>query len=229
MQDLLHRSVEARAIRGHGGPRGEAIAGHAGGAGQALVEFALVIPMLLVLFMGVMEFALALNASLAVNRASQQGAHVAASAGNVAGADCLILDAVEAALGTPNSVDGISEVLIERTAMAGNESYASQRWVRGGKTTCVYPDGSKVDVPYTLALNAYPESQRCTVLAGCPLLVPPRSTVDNIGVTVRYTHAWITPLNGALDLVVPGGGGGGSGSSGWAFEQRNIFRMEPTL
>ena len=186
-------------------------------------------PMLLLVFMGVLEFSLALNASLAVNRASQNGAHVAASAGNIAGADCLILDAVESALGTPNSVDRISEVLIERTAMAGDLAYASQRWVRGGRTTCTYPDGSDVAVPYTRVLDAYPEGQRCTVLAGCPLLVPPRSTVDNIGVTVRYTHAWLTPLNGALDAIVPGGGGGGADASGWAFEQRNIFRMEPTL
>lgn len=223
MQDLLHRWVEALPVPQPGRPR------RRGHSGQALVEFALVIPMLLVLFMSVLEFALALNASLAVNRASQQGAHVAASAGNVAGADCLILDAVEAALGTPNSVDGISEVLIERSAMAGNQVYASQRWVRGGTTTCTYPDGSEVDVPYTRVMNAYPEDQRCTVLAGCPLLVPPRSTVDDIGVTVRYTHPWTTPLNGALDLIVPGGGGGGSAGTGWAFEQRNIFRMEPTL
>lgn len=188
----------------------------------------MVMPMLLVLFMSVLEFSLALNASLAVNRASQQGAHVAASAGNIAGADCLVLDAVESALGTPNSVDRISEVLIERTAMAGNQVYASQQWRRGGKTTCTYPDGTEVDVPYTRVLDAYPPDQRCTVLAGCPLLNPARSTVDNIGVTVRYTHAWVTPLNGALDMVVPGGGGGGS-STGWSFEQRNIFRMEPTL
>jgi len=185
--------------------------------------------MLLLVFMGVLEFSLALNASLAVNRASQHGAHVAASAGNLAGADCLILDAVEDALGTPNSVDRISDVLIERTAMAGDQVYASQHWRRGGKTACTYPDGSEVEVPYTRVGDAYPESQRCTVLAGCPLMTPPRSTVDNIGVTVRYTHAWVTPLNGALDMVVPGGGAGGGSSTGWSFEQRNIFRMEPTL
>jgi Flp pilus assembly protein TadG len=216
MRDRLHATVDAGATR------------RPAEAGQTLVEFAMVMPMLLLLFMGVLEFSLALNASLAVNRASQQGAHVAASAGNLAGADCLILDAVESALGTPNSADRISEVLIERTALTGDQAYATQRWVRGGSTTCTYPDGSDVAVPYTRVLSTYPEDQRCTVLAGCPLLVPPRSTVDDIGVTVRYTHAWITPLNGALDMIVPGGGGG-SGSSGWSFERRNIFRLEPTL
>lgn len=200
--------------------------------GQTLVEFTLVIPMLLVLLMALLELGLALNASLAVNRASQHGAHIAASAGNLQGADCLVLQSIEQDMGVPNDPIAISEVIIERTALAGNLSYAEQRWSRTGETDCEMPDGSTFTIPYTLLVNGYPETQRCAILGGCPTLVPPRSTVDNIGVTVRYTHQWVTPLNGALDLLVPGSSGngsGGSGSGGWAFEQRNIFRIEPML
>lgn len=200
--------------------------------GQTLVEFTLVIPMLLVLLMALLELGLALNASLAVNRASQHGAHIAASAGNLQGADCLVLQSIEQDMGVPNDPIAISEVIIERTALAGNLSYAEQRWSRTGETDCEMPDGSTFTIPYTLLVNGYPETQRCAILGGCPTLVPPRSTVDNIGVTVRYTHQWVTPLNGALDLLVPGStgnGSGGSGSGGWAFEQRNIFRIEPML
>lgn len=196
--------------------------------GQTLVEFALVIPMLLVLLMGTLEFALALNASLAVNRASQQGAHLAASAGNLLGADCLILTSIEGDIAVPNDPAKISEVIIERTALTGDYSYAEQRWGRFGQTDCSMPDGSTVQLPYTRLANGYPEAQRCTVLQGCPSLTPPRSTVDNIGVTVRYTHDWITPLQGMLDLIVPDSGSS-SASGGWSFEQRNIFRIEPTL
>ena len=108
----------------------------------------------------------------------------------------------------------------------GNLSYAQQTWGRYGETDCVRPDGTTVKVPYTLAIAGYPEAQRCTVLGGCPSLTPARSTVDNIGVIVKYTHDWVTPLNGALDLLAPGNGGSGTG---WTFEQRNIFRIEPTL
>ena len=43
---------------------------------------------------------------------------------------------------------------------------------------------------------------------------------------MKYHHDWITPLNGALDLL---GNGGPGGPGGWTFEQRNIFRIEPTL
>ena len=63
-----------------------------------------------------------------------------------------------------------------------------------GSTNCTHPDGTVAAVPYTLVSAGYPEDQRCTVLGGCPTLTPPRSTVDNIGVTVRYRHDWVTPL-----------------------------------
>jgi hypothetical protein len=186
----------------------------------------MVIPFVVVLFMGLLEMALALNASLAVNRASQNGAHIAATAGNLGGADCMILNQVEQDIAVPNNRNNIIEVIVERAALAGNQSYAQQTWRRTGTTTCALIDGTDVVVPYSLVLNGYPEAQRCVVLSGCPLLTPARSTVDNIGVTVRYRHDWVTPLNGTLDLVAPGGGGS---SGGWTFEQRNIFRMEPTL
>jgi hypothetical protein len=194
--------------------------------GQGLVEFAMVIPFVIVMMMALLELALALGASLGVNRASQGGAHVAASAGNLVGADCLILRSVEEDIAAPNDRANILEVVIERTALAGNHSYGQQVWTRSGSTPCQLSDGSSVLVPYSLIAAGYPESQRCSVLGGCPTLMPARSTVDNIGVTVRYRHDWVTPLNGALDLIASGAN---PGSGGWTFEQRNIFRVEPTL
>ncbi|MEX1334266.1 MAG: TadE family protein [Candidatus Limnocylindrales bacterium] len=197
-------------------------------AGQTLVEFTMVIPLLVIMLMALLEMALALNASLAVNRASQHGAHIAATAGNLVGADCLVLESVDRNLGAPNNVGNVSEVIIERTSLVGNYVDLRQRWQRGGPTDCLMADGSSVKVPYTLVEATYPEADRCTVLHGCPTLPSSPSTVDNIGVTVRYRHDWVTPLNGALTALISGeeveGGGGG-----WDFEQRNIFRMEPTL
>jgi hypothetical protein len=194
--------------------------------GQGLVEFTLVVPFLVVLLMAVLELVLALNASLAINRASQNGAHLAAIAGNTNGADCLILRQIEQDVSPPNDPSHILDVVIERTALAGNTSYAQQTWSRSGQTDCTFPDGTTQSLPYSLTAAGYPETQRCPVLGGCPNLIPPRSTVDNIGVRVRYRHDWVTPLNGALDLLASGGAGG---SGGWTFEQRNIFRIEPTL
>lgn len=194
--------------------------------GQGLVEFTIVVPFVMVLLMALLEMSVAMGASLGINRASQGGAHVAASAGNIAGADCLILRRIETDVSAPSDRRKILDVVIERAALAGNQSYAQQKWSRTGSTDCTLPDGSVIALPYTLVVAGYPEAQRCTVLGGCPLLTPARSTVDNIGVSVRYRHDWITPLNGALELISDGGIDDGSG---WVFEQRNIFRIEPTL
>ncbi len=87
--------------------------------------------------------------------------------------------------------------------------------------TCTLPNGDEITLPYTLTENAYPESERCTALKGCPALQG-RSTVDNIAVGVKYRHDWITPMASVITSL-PGG------KAGWTFTQRNIFRMEPTL
>jgi hypothetical protein len=193
--------------------------------GQGLVEFALVSPLLFVLFLGTIEFALAFNASLSVNRASQNAAHIAASAGTQLDADCLILQEIERDVWVPNSAKHILEVVIGRASPTGDQVFAQQRWSRGGSTDCALIDGSSIKLEFTLVESGFPPTQRCTVLSGCPLLTPARTTVDNISVAIRYRHPWATPLDGALGLI----GGSSSGGGGWTFEQRNIFRMEPTL
>src|SRR3990170_820106 len=103
----------------HGGmlmslPRARRKATEDGGqAGQTLVEFALVIPIIVFLMMGLIEVALAFNATIGVNRASQSGAHLAAIMGNQLGADCLILQEIEGDVYAPNEPKKIMEVVIE--------------------------------------------------------------------------------------------------------------------
>ena len=193
--------------------------------GQGLVEFALVFPLLFILLMGLIEVALAFNAQIAVNRASQNAAHFASIMGNQKGTDCLILQQVEEDISVPNDPSNLKMVLVERAALVGNGSYEQNIYMRttdGSLLPCELPDGTVVDVPYTYPDpdGNYPEERRCNVLQGCE--DPPRSTVDNIGVRVRYRHEWVTPLNAIFDVF-------GGGDTGWQFTQRNIFRMEPVL
>jgi Flp pilus assembly protein TadG len=191
-----------------------------------VAEFALVVPALVVLFMAVLEVALALNAVVGVNRASQQAAHTASIMGSRAGSDCMVLRDIEADVTVPNDRTKISEVIIERTAMVGNTSYQKQTYHRTGTPTdCQLPDGSTIQVPYELdPASNYPETVRCSTLTGCPAmgLIPARSTVDNVGVNIRYRHLWATPLNAIYSAF-------GGGDTGWTIAQRNIFRMEPIL
>jgi hypothetical protein len=201
------------------------------GRGQALAEFALVIPIVIFVFMGVIEVALAFNATVGVNRASQNGAHLAAILGDSDGADCLILEAIEADVYAPNDRRKIQEVIIERTAMEGNRSYAQQTYRRDPSGTlypCPLADDEVMDLPYQLIAAGYPDDHRCNVLSGCPELDPPESagpphtSVDNIGVSIRYRHLWATPLNALFNVFA-------GGDVGWTLVQRNIFRIEPVL
>jgi hypothetical protein len=193
--------------------------------GQALVEFALLVPVLFVLIMGLLEFAVAFSATLGINRASQNAAHMASLTGNMQGADCLILRTIEQDVGAPNDPAQIQYVEIQRTALAGNVVYGQNTWTRAGSSSCELNDGTSITVPYTRTQNGYPVNQRCNVLAGCPSYSPPRSTVDNVGVMIRYRYDWITPLGTLLPFV----GGDRDASRGWTFQKRNIFRMEPNL
>jgi len=205
---FLHTTTEAGAPRRHRD------------SGQTLVEFALAIPIVLLLFMSVIELALGFNAFIGLNRASQQAAHTASVAGGQIGADCLILQQIEEDVTTPNRREAILQVVIQQTSLTGNFPYLENRWERNGTSTdCELPNGDPITVPYQLTVADYPESERCSALKGCGV---GHSTVDNIAVGIRYRHDWITPMS-AIITSLPGG------TAGWTFTQRNIFRIEPTL
>lgn len=196
-----------------------------GQRGQALLEFALIVPVLLLVIVGIIEFALAFNSTLGVNRASQSAALVASEAGNLPGADCMILTSIENDVAPPSDKREITGVQIQRTNPSGVTVYARNSYVRSGMTTCTLADGTPMSVPYTAVLTGYPASQRCNILQGCPTLTPVRSTVDTIGIQVSFAYRWRTPLAAIMEIV----GGGGPSSAVFAFDRRSAFRMEPQL
>src|SRR5256885_10823806 len=72
-------------------------------SGQALIEFAIVLPIFLLLLFGLVEFGFVLNASSTVNYASRVAALLAAEGGATAGTDCMVLRAVEPAPTSPTT------------------------------------------------------------------------------------------------------------------------------
>lgn len=185
--------------------------------GQSLVEFALVIPLFLLLFVALIEFAMVLNAVLAINFASREASLIGAEAGNAGEADCVILAAVETAVGPPAAPSQITGVRIYQANRAGTVMPGRvNAYVRTGETTCTYPDGAVVRVPYSRVGGAgYPETSRCNVLAGCGS----STTVDQIGVEVTYQYSWRTPMYTLL----------GWSSAGYTLIKSNAMRMEPVL
>lgn len=195
-------------------------------SGQSLVEFALLIPLFLVLLMGLIEFAFAFNAMLNTNYASRGAGLIAAQTGNAAASDCLILNEVDLKMNAPAEKRQISRVEVQRTNPSGSAIFATSAYSRSGSMSCAMTDGTTITVPYSAISSGYPPSQRCTVLApaGCLTMTPPRTTVDTIAVQVTYIYPLHTPLRTLLPLV-----NGAMAGTGFTFIQRNVFRMEPTL
>jgi Flp pilus assembly protein TadG len=181
--------------------------------GQALVEFALVLPVFLLMVFGVVEFGLALNAGVSVNFVSRVAALLAAEGGRTQGTDCMVLRAIERDLMSPATPTRISRVDIYWSDANGDQIASNVNvYTRGGSLTCTYASGS-ITVPYTLGTENYPETERCDVIAGCGGL---HTTVDDIGVRITYTHQWVTHVGKTIAGSV-------------TFQRSTAVRMEPTL
>ena len=122
------------------------LAGRSSTAGQSLVEFALVVPIFLLLMMGILEYGFLYNNILTVQYAARQGVSAAAQAGAVDGADCSILKAVERALTAPIDKARVSSVLVYKSDANGDPlPGVANQYVRSGSLDC---PGSETE-PYT--------------------------------------------------------------------------------
>lgn len=185
----------------------------------------MIVPLMLIVLMAIIEFALAFNAILGINRASTDAALVASSAGNAAQADCFILQQIEDDVTVPNDKAKIVYVEIQRTSPSGTTVYATTQYTRTNSTTCALTSTTSMVVPYELASNGYPPAQRCNVVAGCSTLTPARTTVDTVAVKIRYTYTYVTPLGTLLTLVDKND----TTPQTWTFNKRNLSRLEPVL
>jgi hypothetical protein len=152
---------------------------------------------------------------------------MAAEAGNASAADCLILDAIEGALGAPTDPRQVASVEVQRTNASGSNVLAATTYHRSGSMSCTRTDGTTMTVPYSAVSNGYPASQRCNVLPpnGCPTLSPVRSTVDTVAVQITYSYQWHTPLGALMSMF----GQTLASPGGLSFTDRNVFRIEPIL
>jgi uncharacterized protein (UPF0333 family) len=198
------------------------------GRGQTLVEFALVLPVFMVLLMGVIEFAFMFNATLAINFGSRDASLIAAESGSQSTADCAILARIEQSIGVPvdktkTATSGIQSVTIYKADRAGNPVAGAQTvYDRTGSMTCA--GFTPNPMPYTRGVNGYPMGEaptggRCDILTGCSATVP----MDSIGVKIVYRYYLHTPLRNLVSFL-PGA------SLGYVdFAWSNVMRMEPIL
>ncbi len=183
------------------GMRRQRSAGRTGGAGQSLVEFALTLPIFVLLMMGVLEFGFLYNNILTVQYAARQGVSAAAQAGGVDGADCSILKAVERSLTAPIDKTRVTSVKIYKSDASGDPIVgAVNEYVRVGTLDCP----GDVTEPYSLVgSEGYVQAERHDSLA---------EGLDVVGVRIGYLYAGITPI--------------GSGRT-WPVSDGASLRMEP--
>ena len=192
------------------------------GRGQTLVEFAMILPLFMILLMGVIEFAFMFNATLEVNYASRNASLIAAEAGSNVLADCATLAKIEQDIGAPLNAANIQSVTIYKADRAGNVAGAQNVYSRTGTTTCTGFTPSSV--PYSLGTATYPMGEapaggRCDILAGCSTTIP----MDSIGVTIVYRYYLKTPLRNLVSFLP------GAGTGYVDFSWSNVMRMEPIL
>lgn len=152
--------------------------------GANLVEFALVMPIVLLVVLGILETGVAFRDFLTVSNAVKEGVRVVAAMGDDPMSDCVTVSRTAAALGTALPLTNLIQVEIFRADAAGQQT---------GDTNV-----------YTLPVGADPSD--CTewspnptqinTLVWSPLarrvVIGPGQSLDIAGVRVTYTHDWIT-------------------------------------
>ena len=188
--------------------------------GQSMIEMALILPVLLMMVCGTLEFGFAFDHHLTLQYASREGARVGSALVNGGGAlgcgagqspnagtvDSTIIAAVErvlASTSSPIAVSRVSEIRIYKADANGNESGPVDRWIYAAAGGPVV-DGKALDFKSTA-----PQTWgACGRVNG--------ATPDSIGVSVSYTYDMRTPLRALF---------------GWAtitMGDRSIMSMNPT-
>ena len=185
--------------------------------GQAMVEFAIIVPVFLLLLMGMLEFGFVFTHNLSLEYATREGARVASSlsdgGSSATAATCTaidqdIIDAVEKVLKSPGS-----PILGYPNAVAWIkiwESDASGNPVAGTVNTWLNKnDGSLTFTPP--ASPVWPCTSRNAI--------PPS---DSIGVSLSYTYTMVTPL-GAIEKFF-----GPAGPATLQMTDKTVMSLNPT-
>jgi Flp pilus assembly protein TadG len=172
--------------------------------GQAATELALILPLVLVLVLGVVEMATAINAAMTIAAATREGARTAGAlvngggtlgcgsgqSPNAATVDPVVVAAVERVLtgsGAQITLANVSAIRIYKATVSGAETSGSvNQWTYlsdGGPVIA----GERLD--FVEQTNDWPACGRNNV-----------TPADSAGITVRYTYTGRTPLR----YVIPG-------------------------
>jgi Flp pilus assembly protein TadG len=145
--------------------------------GQSIVEFTLILPVILMLLMGMLEFGSAYDHRTAMAYSVREGARVGASLGNgganPGGVDAAIIEAVRRGLTNPILIENVESILIFKSSTTGT--------VLSGASNTYDRDGILVGTA------GWPAATRVPGLTG-----------DSIGVRVVYRFKPTTPFGSLM-------------------------------
>ena len=180
---------------------------------QAMVEFALVLPVVMLILLAIVEFGFAFAHHITLEYATREGARMGAGLANGSDTfDCKEVDdqvvaAVQRVLtasGSQLDVSQVGEIRIYKANTNGQDSGLANVWTPG--------KGPKVDGAHLLFKHASGTWDACARNnAGL-------GQTDSIGVSLVYDYRYITPL-GALTGMV--------GTPALAMSDRTVMALNP--
>lgn len=181
---------------------------------SVMLEFAIVLPMLLLLFVGVANFGFAFKKKLVVDNAVQTAARTGASIGKAESADMAILDSIRQGFSSlPDDLDSGATVVRKVTVHKADADGS----VQGVMINTYIYDGSACGwTPCPVDESSF----------GSNLWLPSLRSVDigdldHLAVTIYYGHDWLIQGFG----VFSGLPCNADGSECWV--EKSVMRLEP--
>jgi Flp pilus assembly protein TadG len=183
--------------------------------GQGLVEFAMLVPVFMLLLLGLLEFGFVFDHTMTVSYATREGARSGAAfaQGNAsipcANIDQNIIAAVQRVLTAPGSlVDrlNVASITIYKAQADGTPvANASNVWTNDG--------AGNFQAPGTGSNSNAVQWNACSRINGV--------TPDSLGVAIVYNYKFVTPLSAALGFFGPPGG------AGLTIRDRTVMALNP--
>jgi Flp pilus assembly protein TadG len=203
-----------------------------GQGGQGLVEFAVLVPLFLVLLLAMLELGYAFNHQLTIQYATREGARIGAdlvngggtlgcSAGqspNRASVDEVIIEAADRILtstGSPIPLAQVSKIRIFHADSSGKDTLSQDDDWSYSATLHTMSDGTQVN--FVPGATSWQPCSRTNQVGHTYT-----NAVDSIGVAITYTYKLTTPLAGAMKLI------GGNQAATIPMTDSTVMQLNPT-
>jgi Flp pilus assembly protein TadG len=196
-------------------------------AGQGVIEFAMLVPVFMLLLLGMLEFGFLFDHQLTLSYASREGARVgsALATGGTAGCsqavDQNIVASVERVLvsaGSPikGRISDVSTITIFKSQNDGTPVAGTiNTWsYNTGGTAAITTGSLPAPAVQYFSLTSSSTWQACNRSNGNP--------ADSIGVGLTYTYRAVTPLAGIMGFF------GGGGWSSLPIRDKTVMTLNPT-